>query len=92
MAADGLTIQSRTISLTVYSRAPIKKGACVSRRRTRECPAIVIRLELESAPRVFADCLDDGEEARLADWLAEHPAYVRLVEDAAALAKTRRAA
>jgi hypothetical protein len=64
----------------------------VIRRGSRERPAIVIRLELEAAPRVLAGCLDEAEEARLADWLSEHPAYVRLVEDAAALAKARRAA
>jgi hypothetical protein len=55
-------------------------------------PAVVIRLELEAAPRLFTDCVNDGEETRLADWLTEHPEYVRLIEDAVALAKTRRAA
>jgi hypothetical protein len=33
-------------------------------------PALIVRLELESRPRVFVDALNEGEARRLADWIA----------------------
>lgn len=32
-------------------------------------PSISITLDLERPPQIIADCQNDGEEARLADWL-----------------------
>jgi hypothetical protein len=53
---------------------------------------VVIRLPLEHPPRVYLDCLNDGEESRLRDWLDAHPDYARLVEEALELAARERAA
>jgi hypothetical protein len=36
-------------------------------------PALVIRLELEAAPRLIFDCVSESEEKRLEDWFAAHP-------------------
>jgi len=42
-------------------------------------PAVVIRLELEAAPVVVVDVLDEHEERRLTHWLAvAHPEYGEL--------------
>jgi hypothetical protein len=45
-------------------------------------PALIVRLELESRPRVFVDALNEGEARRLADWLAaaERPLAERVLE------------
>ena len=45
-------------------------------------PAIVIRLELEAAPRLQVDALDERESKRLLDWLDAHPRYLRLIQEA----------
>jgi hypothetical protein len=42
-------------------------------------PAVIIRLELEGAPRLLVDCLHDREEERLFDWLEAHPELLELV-------------
>jgi hypothetical protein len=42
-------------------------------------PAVIIRLELEGAPRLLVDCLSDREEERLFDWLEAHPELLELV-------------
>ena len=42
-------------------------------------PAIVIRLELEAAPRVYLDAVAESEAVRLEDWLVGHDAYLELV-------------
>ena len=36
-------------------------------------PALVVRVELEAAPQAYFDCVNEGEERRLRDWLAAHP-------------------
>jgi hypothetical protein len=48
-------------------------------------PAILIRLELEAAPRLQVDALSEEEHGRIVDWIKAHPAYLQLVEDALAL-------
>jgi hypothetical protein len=48
-------------------------------------PAIIIRLELEAAPRLQVDALSEREQQRILDWIATHPDYVRLIEAAIAL-------
>jgi hypothetical protein len=55
-------------------------------------PAVVISLPIESPPQVAFDILDEGEEIRLADWLAQHPRYVRLIDEALELAAEAEAA
>lgn len=45
-------------------------------------PAIVIRLELEAAPRVTLDVVSESEEVRLEEWLDRHPEQVELVSRA----------
>ena len=55
-------------------------------------PALVVRLALEHPPSVYLDCRDDGEEARLLDWLSAHDAYAELVAQALDLAERERAA
>jgi hypothetical protein len=42
-------------------------------------PAIVIRLELEAAPKLLTDCLSEAEEERLIDWLEVHPELRQLI-------------
>jgi hypothetical protein len=48
-------------------------------------PAFLIRVELEAAPQVMVDCLSEGEEKRLDDWLASHPDFLQLVWSAIVL-------
>jgi hypothetical protein len=36
-------------------------------------PALVIVLELEAAPRVLFDCINDAEWERLQEWFTAHP-------------------
>lgn len=55
-------------------------------------PSILIRLSLEEKPRLAVDCLTDGEEARLVDWLSAKPEYLDLVTRAIELADERKAA
>lgn len=45
-------------------------------------PAVVIRFELETKPRIYMDVLNDSEETRLADWLCSRPRYAALVHRA----------
>jgi hypothetical protein len=52
-------------------------------------PAAVIWLEVEEQPKVFMDCMNEGEYERLRDWLDSHPelhallAYVRELQEKA---------
>jgi hypothetical protein len=55
-------------------------------------PAVILRFELEAAPIVFADYLDETEADRMDDWLDEHPEYRRLIREAVQLAEEARAA
>jgi hypothetical protein len=55
-------------------------------------PAVVIRLELEAPPRLFADALGKNEWKRLSDWLSAHPRYLRLIQEAIALETEERTA
>lgn len=55
-------------------------------------PAVVIRLDLERRPVVFTDTRDEGEQARLSDWINASPDRLRLVRLALELAEERRAA
>lgn len=55
-------------------------------------PALVIRLALEAAPRVYVEALHEGEHARLVDWIAARPALGELVARALELEDERRAA
>jgi hypothetical protein len=42
-------------------------------------PSLVIRLPLEGPPAVCLDALNDGEGARVSDWVtAAHPGYGEL--------------
>jgi hypothetical protein len=59
----------------------------------RSAPSVSIRLEVEAAPRVFVDALNEAEEQRLTDWLTEaRPDYGELVARAFELAAKARAA
>jgi hypothetical protein len=55
-------------------------------------PCVVIRLEFERRPVVFADYLTESEEIRMADWLGVHGDYAELVARALELATEERAA
>lgn len=55
-------------------------------------PAVVIRLELERAPVLYFDCLNEGEEKRLHDWITARWKYAELVQQAAALILEAKAA
>ena len=55
-------------------------------------PAVVIRFELEAAPKVYKDCDDKGEQRRLEDWLNAHPEYWELLLRARDLAEEAKAA
>ncbi len=56
-------------------------------------PALIVRLALESPASVYLDCRNDGEEARLLDWLSAHEEYADLVARVLELAgRERRAA
>jgi hypothetical protein len=56
-------------------------------------PALVIRLELEAAPKIYVHTLNEGEEKRLTHWLTEaRPQYGELVARAFELAEQERAA
>jgi hypothetical protein len=45
-------------------------------------PALIIRLELEAAPKVFGDCMSEGEADGLKDWIDSNPELLDLVESA----------
>jgi hypothetical protein len=45
-------------------------------------PSIVIVLELEAAPLLLCNCVDESEERRLEDWLDAHPALLELAAKA----------
>lgn len=53
---------------------------------------LLIVLSVEDAPRVVVDCLSDGEEGRLLDWLEQRPGYLELVRCAQELAAEERVA
>jgi hypothetical protein len=55
-------------------------------------PAIIIRFELEAAPRVLAICEHDGDERRLWDWLVSNPHHVAIVTQALELEREGRKA
>jgi hypothetical protein len=57
-----------------------------------EAPVIVIELGLESMPRVRLICENDGEEARVVDWIRAHDGLAELVARALELAEEARAA
>jgi len=48
-------------------------------------PAVLIRLDLESRPRVVCDFTNTGDRARMDDWLGSHPELRDLVVQALAL-------
>jgi hypothetical protein len=41
-------------------------------------PSLVIVLALEAAPRLFFDCMNEGEERRLREWLLAHEELLEL--------------
>jgi hypothetical protein len=53
---------------------------------------VLIRLELEAAPRVIVDTVYEGEEDRLRDWFEAHPEQLELIQRAQELAAIERAA
>jgi hypothetical protein len=55
-------------------------------------PAAVIRFELEAAPRVYADCLNESEFRRLLDWIDTHPELRAVLEYVGELQEEARAA
>ena len=58
----------------------------------RTGPSILIRLELECAPAVLVDVMDDAEEKRLAFWLTDaHPEYGELAQRAIDLEQEKAA-
>lgn len=48
-------------------------------------PSLAIVFEYERPVRLVCDALDEGERARLDDWLASHDAYLRVIAAAAEL-------
>jgi hypothetical protein len=36
-------------------------------------PSLIVIFELEAAPRVLFDCVNDAEWARLEEWFGAHP-------------------
>ena len=55
-------------------------------------PAILILVQLETAIRVAWDCLNEGDELRLRDWIDAHPDYGPIIARALELAEQERAA
>ena len=55
-------------------------------------PAVVIRLELEAAPRLYVEVRTEGEHLRLCDAIAADAQLADLVRQAARLADARRPA
>ena len=54
-------------------------------------PAILIRLELEAAPRLLVETTTEDEHLRLVHWIESHPPYLELVQRALALEQERAA-
>ena len=52
----------------------------------------MIRLPLEGAPQVRCDYQNDGDEARMLEWLGSKPALLELINRALELAEEARAA
>ena len=54
----------------------------------------MVVLQLETALKVAWDCLNEGEEQRLRDWLQSHPdpGYAEIIARALELAEKGRAA
>jgi hypothetical protein len=48
-------------------------------------PAVDIRLELEAAPKVMVDCLNDAGHDRLIDWIDNQPELLDLLARACEL-------
>jgi hypothetical protein len=59
-------------------------------RRPSIPPSLTIRLALEAPPVVSFDCLNDGDEARLTDWILSKPELVDLLDRALLIAQRRR--
>jgi hypothetical protein len=55
-------------------------------------PSVTVVLELERAPVVLMDALNEGEAERLTDWIRTHDEYVDLVQQAIDLSRWQRAA
>lgn len=55
-------------------------------------PAVVVRFELEAAPRLWVDALTDSEERRLWEWIASRDDLLALVARALELAEEAKAA
>jgi hypothetical protein len=55
-------------------------------------PAVVVRFELEAAPRLYADATTEAEMARLLDWINAHPDHVDLIDRARELVAHEKAA
>jgi hypothetical protein len=55
-------------------------------------PSVLILFQLETAIRVAWDCLNEGEEQRLRDWIESHPEYGPIVARALELAAEKQAA
>jgi hypothetical protein len=56
-----------------------RKGRAMSAPLLTQAPAVVIRFELEAAPKVMFECLSESEEKRLRDWLNAHPELAELL-------------
>lgn len=55
-------------------------------------PALLIRLQLEGAPELLIDALNEGEEDRLTDWIVHQDDLWELVDLAAELRDLRTVA
>jgi hypothetical protein len=55
-------------------------------------PAFLIHLSVENAPIVFADVQNDGDEARLLNWIESQPPLLDLFSRAVDLQGEARAA
>ena len=55
-------------------------------------PAIIVRFELEAAPRLQIDALSEREHERILDWVETHPDYLELLKRALELESRKPAA
>jgi hypothetical protein len=55
-------------------------------------PAVLIVLGIEERPSVRIDALNEGEQARMLDWIESHPDFLELIGRAYELAESERAA
>jgi hypothetical protein len=62
------------------------------RSRAVSAPAVLTLIQLETAIRVAWDCLNEGEEERLRDWIEAHPDYGQIIARALDLAEHEQAA